>query len=60
MSDTNRKQPKAEPAKEWPNTVRTREELDAALEAGLKSGVSPYSIEEITERAISRLKNSKL
>ena len=60
MSDTNRKQPKAEPAKEWPNTVRTREELDAALEAGLKSGVSPRGFEEITERAISRLKNGKL
>lgn len=60
MGDTNRKQPKAEPAEEWPNTVRTRDELDAALEAGLKSGVSPYSIEEITERAISRLKNGKL
>lgn len=60
MGDTNRKQPKAEPAEDWPNTVRTREELDAALEAGLKSGVSPYTIEEITERAISRLKNGKL
>lgn len=60
MSNTNRKRPKAEPAEEWPNTVRTREELDAALEAGLKSGVSPYNIEEITERAINRLKNGKL
>ena len=60
MGDTNRKQPKAEPAEDWPNTVRTRDELDAALEAGLKSGVSPYTIEEITERAINRLKNGKL
>ena len=57
MSDTNRKRPKAEPAEEWPNTVRTREELDAALEAGLKSGVSPRSFEEIVESARSRLKN---
>ena len=57
MGDTNRKQPKAEPAEDWPNTVRTRDELDAALEAGLKSGVSPRTFEEIIESARSRFKN---
>ena len=45
------------PAGEWPNTVRTREELDSALEAGEKSGVSDRTIEEIFEAAIARLKN---
>jgi hypothetical protein len=44
----------------WPNTVRTREELDSALEAGLASGISPYSAEEIVERAIKRFRNGKV
>ena len=43
--------------KDWPNTVRTRTELEAALEAGLKSGVSPRTVEDITEQAIARAKN---
>jgi len=38
-------------APEWPNTVRTREELDAAPEAGLKGGISPLTGKEIVERA---------
>ena len=42
--------------REWPNTVRNRDELDSALEAGLKSGVSPYTVEEVGKRAIARLK----
>ena len=36
--------------------VRTRDELDSALEAGEKSGVSPHTIEEVGERTIARLK----
>jgi hypothetical protein len=53
MSDT----PKTKlPVDEWPKTIRTREELDSALEAGEKSGASPYTIKEIAHRAIARLK----
>ena len=44
----------------WPNTVRSREELDCALEAGLKSGVSNRTTEEIFESAIARVKNGRL
>ena len=44
-------------AEDWPNPVRTREALDAALEAGLASGESPFGIEQVTERVLSRLKN---
>ena len=63
MTDTDQTPPAAKPEdakrdiEEWPNPVRTREELDSALEAGLESGISPYSIEEITERVLDRLKN---
>ena len=39
-----------------PNTVRTRTELDAAIEEGFASGVSPYTIEEIFEQTLERLK----
>ena len=42
---------------EWPNTVRTRDELDSALEAGFKSGVSKLSGKQIVERALARLDN---
>lgn len=42
---------KTQPANEWPNTVNNRDELDSALEAGLKSGISKRSIDEIVERA---------
>ncbi len=47
-------------ARDWPNTVRTREELDSALEAGLKSGVSDRTIEEVGEHTIARLKSNGL
>ena len=53
----DKKQKTTEKRPEWPNTVRTREELDAALEAGEKSGVSERSIDEIFEAAIARAKN---
>ncbi|VAW16030.1 hypothetical protein MNBD_ALPHA12-522 [hydrothermal vent metagenome] len=43
--------------REWPNGIGTREELDSALEAGLKSGVSERSIDEIFESVIARQKN---
>lgn len=52
--DDKRKSTEKRP--EWPNTVRTREELDAALEAGEASGVSERSIDEIFEAAIARAK----
>lgn len=44
-------------AEPWPGTVQTREELDSALEAGLKSGVSTKTIEEVMEAAIARVEN---
>lgn len=43
--------------REWPNTVRNRDELDSALEAGLKSGVSDRTIEDIFEDVIANHKN---
>ncbi|MCI5078211.1 hypothetical protein [Oricola sp.] len=47
----------AEKHPDWPNTIRTRDELDAALEAGLKSGESDRNIDEIFKATIVRLKN---
>lgn len=43
--------------REWPNTVRNRDELDSALEAGLKSGVSELTGRQIVDRALARIKN---
>jgi len=43
--------------REWPNKVGSRGELDSALDAGLKSGVSNRTTEEIFESVIDRLKN---
>jgi len=49
---------KSKPADgEWPNTIRTRDELDSALEAGEKSGVSERTFDEIIESARNSLKN---
>lgn len=42
---------------EWPNAVRSRDELDSALEAGLKSGVSKRTIDEIFASGIAKAKN---
>jgi len=36
---------------EWPNTVRTRSELDAALKEARESGESPLTFTQIIERA---------
>ena len=58
MNDREAKRPPRE--LDWPNTVRTREELDEALEEGLNSGVSERTTEEIFESAIARAKNAKL
>ena len=63
MSDTNEKAPGGNPGKtkpaaeDWPNTIRSREELDSALEAGLKSGVSSRRIDEVVEDELSKLKD---
>lgn len=35
----------------WPNSIETREELEAALESGLKSGVSDLTHEDIIAEA---------
>ena len=52
MSDENEAtQERAHDA--WPNTVRTREELDSALEAGLKSGRSKLTVHEVFESRIN-------
>jgi len=42
---------------DWPNTVRTRDELDAALQAGLECGASKLTGRRIVDRALARLKN---
>lgn len=44
----------------WPNRVSNRNDLDSALEAGLNSGVSERTTEEIFEAAITRVKNGRL
>jgi hypothetical protein len=54
MSEKTKTQPKTP---EWPNTIRSRAELDAALEAGLKSGISERSFDQIVEDAIARAKH---
>lgn len=44
-------------AKDWPNTVRNRDQLDSALEAGLKSKRGKRTIDEVMESAITRVEN---
>jgi len=44
-------------AEDWPSTIRTRKELDAALEAGEASGVSARTFDEAVEAGIARAKN---
>ena len=58
MDDREAKRPPKE--LDWPNPVRTREELDAALEEGLNSGVSERTTDEIFESAIARAANAKI
>jgi len=45
---------------DWPNKVGNRDQLDSALEAGLNSGVSERTTEEIFEAAITRVTNGRL
>ena len=44
-------------SEKWPGNIQTRAELDSALEAGLKSGVSTRTIDEIFESVIAKAKN---
>ena len=46
----------AEKHRDWPNSVRSRKELDDALEAGEASGVSDSTVLEIAENMIARMK----
>ena len=60
MNDTEQKPhggPSGPAKPESPNTIKNLDELDAVLEAGLKSGKSPRTIEEINKNEISRLTN---
>ena len=45
---------------DYPNTVSNREELDLALAAGLKSGISKRTTEEIFEAGIARAKAAQI
>jgi hypothetical protein len=40
-----------DPQGDWPGTVRSRDELDSALEEGVKSGRSPLTHDEIIAEA---------
>jgi hypothetical protein len=44
-------------AQDWPNTVRSRDELDSALEEGLESGRSKRTVHDIFEEQIAKFKN---
>lgn len=63
MSEGDANRPSATPGTkkpdsgDWPNTIRSRDQLDTALEAGLKSGPSKRSIDDIMEKAIARIEN---
>lgn len=54
--DTKNTAELAEKHRNWPNTIRNRDELDSALEAGEKSGVSELTIEQVAERKIAQMK----
>jgi hypothetical protein len=41
----------------WPNSFRTREELEAMVESGFASGVSEKTIPEIVEQTLRDLKD---
>lgn len=47
-------------ANEWPNTIRTREELDNALDAGSESGVSDRTVADVLKEVLVRRKNAGL
>ena len=48
---------KPTPSKDWPNTIKTQSELDSALEAGEKSGVSKRTFEDVVRQTKSSLGN---
>ena len=50
----NRNITEKEAHEDWPNAVRSREELDEALEAGLQSGRSELTHDQIIDRAKRR------
>ncbi|MBO6756448.1 MAG: hypothetical protein JJ902_08990 [Roseibium sp.] len=53
MSKTAEKKP----AEDWPNTVKTRKELDAALEKGLESGRGTRSLDTLYRDAVASSKD---
>lgn len=55
MDDTQTTKPKN--LDDWPNTVRSPDELDSALEEGLKSGESNLTVHQIFEEQIAKFKN---
>lgn len=55
MDDTRTTKPKN--VDDWPNTVRSPDELDSALEEGLKSGASDLTVHQIFEEQIAKFKN---
>ena len=46
--------------RDWPNTIRSKSELDSALESGEKSGVSVLSVEEIIENTMQSAEDAKI
>ena len=54
MSEPDKKANEAAPPHqdEWPDTVRTRSELDAALEEGERSGRSSKTMREIVKEVL--------
>lgn len=48
------------PVGDWPSTVRTRQDLDDALELGSASGVSEQTVEDILAEVMARYPNAKI
>lgn len=56
MADVDSKKPVHTDLDNWPNTVRTRAELDDALEQGRQSGAGKLNILQAGARAKERLR----